>query len=91
VSRKGVIVEKRYEGNVDGFLLKAANEGFSSVSKWRLLTWYGQSRFSVGILRDLKERWLYILDEWEVIPEIQFIETNYEKILIVRKDFFIKN
>lgn len=50
-------MQKRHENSLYDLLEQVAYEGYSSIEKWRLTRWYGQERFSVGIRRDIRNRW----------------------------------
>lgn len=50
-------MQKRHENALYDLLEQVAFEGYASIEKWRITRWYGQERFSVGIRRDMRERW----------------------------------
>jgi hypothetical protein len=56
-------MKKRHENALADILERVAYEGFATLDKWQLVRWYGQERFSVGIRRDIRERWEELVSE----------------------------
>ena len=51
-------MKKRHENELNQLLEKVAYEGLAMVPKWQMSLWYDQDRFTVGIRRDVRERWI---------------------------------
>jgi hypothetical protein len=91
-TRKEVVMEKRYENSLKDVLEEVAFEGHAVVSKWRLTKWYGQTNFTVGIRRDLRERWKSLLvDELSCEPTILKIAEAGGDVVLVNNSNFYKN
>lgn len=83
-------MQKRHENALYDLLEQVANEGYSSIEKWRLIRWYGQERFSVGIRRDIRTRWDDLATElqWIEGKNIVFAEVKGRIILMHDQIFF---
>lgn len=63
-------MQKRYENALNDFLEQVAYEGYASVEKWRLIRWYEQERFSVGIRQDIRTRLAELIGEDVVFADV---------------------
>ena len=53
--------------------------------------WYGQTNFTVGIRRDLRERWKSLVaDElgWSEVPTLRLAEIAGDVVLMKKSDFY---
>jgi hypothetical protein len=83
-------MKRRHENALDDLLEQVSYEGFASVEKWKLARWYGQERFTVGIRRDVRERWSELSSElpWIATKELRFAEVKGQIILMHDQVFF---
>ena len=83
-------MKRRHENALEDLLEQVAYEGFASVEKWKLARWYGQERFTVGIRRDVRERWSELSSEltWIATKELRFAEVKGQIILMHDQVFF---
>ena len=83
-------MQKRHENALYDLLERVAFEGYSSVEKWRITRWYGQERFSVGIRRDVRERWADLASElpWINGKTLMFAEVKGDIVLMHDQVFF---
>ena len=84
-------MEKRHENSLINLLERVAFEGHASVPKWRIPRWYGQSNFTVGIRRDLRERWKSLVSDelgWSEVPTLRLAEIQGDIVLMKKSDFF---
>ena len=83
-------MQKRHENALNDLLEQVAYEGYGVVKKWKLSRWYGQERFSVGIRRDVNERWSDLASEWEWEhdKELKFVDVDGKIILMHKCEFF---
>lgn len=82
-------MQKRHENTLNDLLEKAAFEGYAAVAKWRITRWYGQERFSVGIRRDVRERWEDLRAELPWIKaDLVFAEAKGQILLMADHVFF---
>lgn len=85
-------MKKRHENALNDLLEQVAFEGFASVEKWKLTRWYDQERFTVGIRRDVRERWSELSSEltWIATHELRFAEVK-GKIILMHDHVFFEN
>lgn len=83
-------MKRRHVNALDDLLEQVAFEGFASVEKWRLNRWYGQERFTVGIRRDVRERWSELSSElsWISTMKLKFADVKGQIILMQNEIFF---
>ena len=83
-------MQKRHQNALYDLLELVAYEGFSSVEKWRLTRWYGQERFSIGIRRDIRDRWDDLSTEipWIKGKNLVFAEVKGQIVLMHDQVFF---
>jgi hypothetical protein len=83
-------VQKRHENALYDMLEKVAYEGYASIEKWRITRWYGQERFSVGIRRDVRDRWADLAAElaWIAQKKLVFAEVKGQIVLMHDQAFF---
>jgi hypothetical protein len=67
---------KHYENLLDDLVAKVFYNGYAVIKLWELLYWYEQERFSIGIRRDIQERW----EEWEQGEW----EAEYKELVFLR-------
>lgn len=81
---------KRHENALSDLLEQVAYEGYGSVPKWRITRWYGQERFSVGIRRDVRDRWVDLATELPAIADktLVFAEVKGQIVLMHDQVFF---
>jgi hypothetical protein len=86
-------MKKRHENALNDLLEQVAYEGYASVEKWRMSRWYDQERFTVGIRRDVRERWgdLSSEIEWIADKELLFAEVKGQIVLMHDQVFFDSN
>ncbi|VAY88937.1 conserved hypothetical protein [mine drainage metagenome] len=77
-------MQKRHENSLNDLLEQVAYEGFASVEKWQMTRWYEQERFSVGIRRDIRNRWDELSSEltWIKNKTIVFAEVKGQILLM---------
>lgn len=92
MTEAGFLMKKRHANALDDLLEQVAFEGFASVEKWRLTRWYGQERFTVGIRRDVRDRWIELSSElhWISTMELRFAEVKGQ-ILLMQNEVFFEN
>lgn len=81
-------MEKRHENALKDTLETVYNEGFASLSKWKITSWYGQSNFTVTIRRDLRERWKSLAEEEyneKKPPVLRIAEVNDGRTVVFMK------
>ena len=71
---------RRHSMALDDFIERAAIEDYAIEPKGRILKWYDQERFSIGIRNDIRERW-QDLEE----TTLRFAEVG-NSILILKED-----
>ncbi len=83
-------MKKRHENSLNDLLEQVAFEGYASVEKWRMARWYEQERFTVGIRRDVRERWSDLSSElsWIADRELMFAEVKGQIVLMHNQVFF---
>ena len=83
-------MRKRHQNALDDLLEQVAYEGFAGVEKWRITRWYDQERFTVGIRRDVRERWHDLSAElkWIADHELLFAEVKGQIVLMHNQVFF---
>lgn len=83
-------MQKRHQNALDDLLELVAYEGFASIAKWQLSRWYAQERFTVGIRRDIRERWEDLGSEltWIADKELVFAEVKGQILLMHDQVFF---
>jgi len=83
-------MQKRHENALYDLLEQVAYEGYAAVAKWRVARWYGQERFSVGIRRDIRERWNDLAAElnWIADKTIVFGEVKGQIVLMHDQIFY---
>lgn len=83
-------MKKRHENSLNDVLEQVAFEGYASVEKWRMTRWYDQERFTVGIRRDVRERWSDLSSElgWIADKELWFAEVKGQIVLMHDHVFF---
>lgn len=83
-------MQKRHENALYDMLEKVAYEGYASIEKWRITRWYGQERFSVGIRRDVRDRWVDLAAEltWIAQKKLVFAEVGGQIVLMHDQVFF---
>lgn len=83
-------MRKRHENSLNDLLEQVAFEGYASVEKWRMTRWYDQERFTVGIRRDVRERWNDLSSElrWIADKELWFAEVKGQIVLMHDQVFF---
>lgn len=88
--RKDDVMQKRHENALSDLLEQVAYEGYSAVEKWRITRWYGQERFSVGIRRDVRDRWAELASELPCISgkALVFAEVKGQIVLMHNQVFF---
>jgi hypothetical protein len=86
-------MKKRHENSLYDLLEQVAFEGYASVEKWRMARWYGQERFTVGIRRDVRERWSDLSADIASIEdkELMFAEVKGQIVLMHDQVFFDNN
>jgi hypothetical protein len=85
-------VKRRHENALEDLLEQVAFEGFASVEKWKLARWYNQERFTIGIRRDVRERWSELSSEiaWIADKELRFAEVKGQ-ILLMHDQVFVED
>jgi hypothetical protein len=85
-------MKRRHENALDDLLEQVAYEGFVSVAKWKLTSWYSQERFTIGIRRDIRERWSELSSElaWISEKELRFAEVKGQ-ILLMHDQIFLED
>ena len=85
-------MKKRHENSLYDILQKVAYEGFAAIEKWSLARWYGQERFSVGIRRDIRDRWYDLANElpWIKDKALVFAEV-IGRIVLMHDEVFFKD
>lgn len=65
-------------------------EGHAAVPKWQISRWYGQERFSIGIRRDVRDRWAELSSElpWIKDKKLLFAEVKGQIVLMHDQIFF---
>ena len=83
-------MQKRHENALYDLLERVAYEGYTSIEKWRITRWYGQERFSVGIRRDVRDRWGDLAAElkWVAGKALVFAEVKGQIVLMHNQVFF---
>ncbi len=86
-------MKRRHENSLNDVLEQVAYEGYASVEKWRMTRWYDQERFTVGIRRDVRERWSDLSSEINSIAdkELWFAEVKGQIVLMHDQVFFDNN
>ncbi len=79
-------MQKRYENALNDFLEQVVHEGYASVEKWRLISWYEQERFSVGIRQDIRTRLAELID----IEKGVVFADEAGQIILIREDILLK-
>lgn len=88
-------MEERHSNALKDYLERAYYNGYAVEPKWKLLRWYSQERFTVGIRQDIRERW----DEsFDSNTELLFAElgtmrprVNTNSIMIIKDDLFYED
>ncbi|MBN9466562.1 hypothetical protein [Brevundimonas sp.] len=83
-------MKKRHENGLNQLLEKVAYEGLAVVPKWQMALWYDQDRFTVGIRRDVRERWIELASELSWIEEkpLHFVEIKTDIVLMHNPAFY---
>jgi hypothetical protein len=83
-------MKKRHENALYDLLEQVAFEGFASIEKWRVIRWYGQERFTVGIRRDVRERWTDLAEDLPSVSDkdLKFAEIKGQIIIMHSHVFF---
>lgn len=83
-------MKKRHENELNGLLEKIAYEGLAVIPKWQMSLWYDQDRFTVGIRRDVRERWIELASELPWIEEkpLHFVEIKTDIVLMHNPTFY---
>ena len=86
-------MQKRHENALNDVLERVAYDGFAAVEKWQLTRWFGQERFSVGIRRDLRQRWEDLASELPWIKKKVFVFAEVKGQILMMHDhvFFEKD
>ncbi len=86
-------MQKRHENALYDLLEQVAYEGYAAVEKWRITRWFGQERFSVGIRRDIRDRWGDLAAElsWISDKALVFAEVKGQIVLMHDEVFFKKD
>lgn len=83
-------MKKRHENELNQLLEKIAYEGLAVIPKWQMALWYDQDRFTVGIRRDVRERWIELASELPWIEEkpLHFVEIKTDIVLMHNPVFY---
>lgn len=85
-------MQKRHENALYDLLERVAYEGFAAVDKWLVTRWYGQERFSIGIRRDIRNRWSDLASELTWIKEKELVLAEGKgQILLMHDQVFFKD
>ncbi len=79
-----------HKNALDTLLEQIAYEGFASVEKWKIRRWYEQERFTIGIRRDIRDRWSRLAAEltWIADKKLSFAEVERQIIIMHDQVFF---
>ena len=83
-------MKKRHDNELNALLEKIAYEGLAVIPKWQMSLLYGQDRFTVGIRRDVRERWLELASElpWLEGKPLHFVEIKTDIVLMHNPTFY---